>query len=164
MGGTLPLCKTTAVIALQVTGFIRSDISALCIDVTHPNYCAAAVPKQIYFRNSMTGNGCEILVPFSLSGEDRSPLFKAGWAGQQMRPQSEGWCLATLRISLDVFPVGEIDRSRMKSVVKKTKKKSYGIVIRSAVILFLFFFLTTFWCPLSSHIYWIASHFLNRCV
>lgn len=98
---------------LAVTGFIRGDISASHMEVTHRNYCTAAVPKQMYFKNSLTGYGYEVLVPFFFCW-----VVKIG-AGVVLRlvelagrwdPQSERRCFISFRISLDDFPVWEMER------------------------------------------------------
>lgn len=40
---------------LALTGFFEGDVSALHMEVTPQNDCTAAVPKQMYFKNSLRG-------------------------------------------------------------------------------------------------------------
>lgn len=49
-------------------------MSPLHFDVTHQNYCAAVVPKHISFKDSLTGSGCEILVPFFVEWLKSEPV------------------------------------------------------------------------------------------
>lgn len=78
-GGTVPFCKTRLQLSRSSRIFLGGNILALHMDVTPQNDCTAAVPKQMYFKNSVMGNGYETLVPFLLllllNGEDWSWLF-----------------------------------------------------------------------------------------
>lgn len=81
----------------------------------------------------------------------REHCFKASWAGQQIRPQSERRCFISIRICLCFSSRRNGQRSRIKSVVKG----SCWIGIRNADI----FFSPHFWCHPMKFSYWfIASH------
>lgn len=64
---------------LALAEFFGGNILALHMDVTPQNDCMTAVPKQMYFKNSLMENGYETLVPFLmlllLNGENWSRLF-----------------------------------------------------------------------------------------
>lgn len=64
VGGSVPLGLTLLRLSRCDRISFRGETSALHMEVTHQNDCTAAVPKLVYFKNSLTGYGYEILVPF----------------------------------------------------------------------------------------------------
>lgn len=86
-GNSVTLWNITAFLA--ATEFTRVDVLALQIGITLKDDCMEAVPKQGCFKNSLTGNGNEILVPFLLSGEEWSLLRVIGLDSRSDPSQSD---------------------------------------------------------------------------
>lgn len=99
-----------------------------CI-LTKWSYCAASVPKQICFENLQTGTW------------DFGAFFFFGWVVKIGARSSRAEGDVYLMVFFDVFQVGEMDRGRIQSVVKRPLWSRNQKCRRPFVPP------PTFWCP-----------------